>query len=115
MRPSAVRASAPTAIFAQSLGEAQSVFAAAMRAGISVPGDLSILGIAHQNEGGVGIAIDALTLPSNEVGRRAVDLLRRKIRRPSERLPTEVVPLRSSRLGGDLLSCGAPLRRETEA
>jgi LacI family transcriptional regulator len=105
----------PTAVFAASLSEAVALHAAAMRVGFEVPRDLSILAIASQAEGAIGVELDAIRLPSNDVGCRAVELLRRKIRHPERRLPTEVIPMQFEEYGERARSCAPPPSDEVDS
>ncbi len=87
---------------------------AATQAGLKVPRDLSILTFApwHGGDGGrqgesfLGWAVAQMGLPVVEAGRRAVELLTRKIAAPAQKLPAGVLPLKFE--PGD--TCGpAPL------
>jgi DNA-binding LacI/PurR family transcriptional regulator len=73
------------------------VYHAALRCGLSVPEDLSIIGASHETIDGLDRPIATLLLPSVEVGRQAVDLLTRKIHRPGRELPAVAVPFGEGR------------------
>jgi DNA-binding LacI/PurR family transcriptional regulator len=82
----------PTAVYAQSISEAQAVFAAAMACGLSVPGDLSILTNHHEGLNQGGISFDSLIIPTPAVGKKAVEMLGRRIAQPGQHCPAEAVP-----------------------
>ncbi len=82
----------PTAVFCHSTAEANCVYIAARGHGLSVPRDLSILTPVDGSAGFPGPEYDAVDLPTQKVGRRAVELLQKKIARPSRPLPTEAIP-----------------------
>jgi DNA-binding LacI/PurR family transcriptional regulator len=83
----------PTAVFAQSADDARLIYSSAMYLGLRVPGDLSLLTIMDQLSGSLGHKIDTVRLPVHDVGRRAVELLRQKVRQPAQRLPAEALPM----------------------
>ncbi len=98
----------PTAVFTHSNSEAIVIYAVAMGLGLRVPGDLSLMTIVPQSEGTMGVDMDTVRLPSNDVGRRAVELLRQKVRQPQRRLPTEAMPMALGKPADLGLTCAPP-------
>jgi DNA-binding LacI/PurR family transcriptional regulator len=82
----------PTAVFCESVAEANCLCVAAARLGLSVPRDLSILAVQEEGAGSVGASLDSVRLSNNRVGRLAVELLQRKIDHPEKQLPPQAVP-----------------------
>jgi len=97
----------PTAVFTHSYAEAVAVYVAAVQAGLNVPRDLSVLTIMTQSEGSMGVEFDSVRVPSNDVGKRAVELLEKKIRRPDVQLPTETISMQLDQSGLGR-SCASP-------
>jgi LacI family transcriptional regulator len=77
----------PTAVMTYSSAEANAVYIAAARLGLSVPDDLSIMTVVEQNAGSDGAELDSVRLPTETVGVKAVEMLTRKIAAPRRRLP----------------------------
>ncbi len=82
----------PTAVYAQTIAEAEAVYVAAARLNLTVPDDLSILTSHHEGMQGAGVQLDALQIPTIAVGRRAVDYLHERINRPGRPMPAEALP-----------------------
>lgn len=87
-----LREARPTAVHTQSKDEAYLVWLAAERMKLSVPEDLSILTYSYAGAGGPGIKFDSLNIPSHEVGRRGIEMLREKIASPQRRFNRESLP-----------------------
>jgi LacI family transcriptional regulator len=81
----------PTAILTEQLSEAITVERVARALGLSIPGDLSLV-TTGDDPGTHGHWYASVILPSHEVGRESVRLLRRRIEAPLTALPTVVVP-----------------------
>lgn len=82
----------PTAVLAYEAGFAQVVYFAAIRLGLRVPGELSLLAISDVRASCMGAVISMALLPFHEVGRAAVQMLRAKIAAPAQTLPPKAIP-----------------------
>jgi DNA-binding LacI/PurR family transcriptional regulator len=103
-----LRETRPTAVHTQSLAEANAAYAAAQKLGLAVPGDLSILTINAEGTGLLGVELDALMLPSTQVGQRGVEMLTEKIADPRVRFGSEAVAFYFGKWKGH--SCGPPAK-----
>ena len=79
----------PTAVLTYSAASATPVLFAAARLGLDVPGDLSLVSFDHAPLCDTGIAVDTVVLPEEEMGRRAVEMLVRRIADGSSPAPSE--------------------------
>jgi LacI family transcriptional regulator len=77
----------PTAVFAYEAYYAMPVLAAAMRIGLRVPEELSLIGVHHETIASPGFGITTMMLPVYEMGSTAVKMLLQKIAQPQ--LPLE--------------------------
>ncbi len=82
----------PTAVVAYEAGFAQVIYFAAMRLGLRVPDDLSLLAISDVRALCMGATISTALLPFNEVGHIAVQMLRAKIAAPTQVIEPRAVP-----------------------
>jgi LacI family transcriptional regulator len=87
-----LKATRPTAVFAESMVQANAVFSAARALGFCVPGDLSILAIHEQGRGETGANIDALRLPCKLVGYRAVQMAAERVANSQATFGCEAIP-----------------------
>ena len=83
----------PTAVVAHSYTTAGPVLVAALASGLGIPADLSVATIDDEQSELTGVALSTMVIPWGEIGRRAVELLVRKIERPGKRLKTQVVEM----------------------
>ena len=83
----------PTAVFAYEAYYAMPILAAATRAGLQVPGQLSLVGVHDELISNPGFGISTMTLPVYEMGRTAVRMLLQKIAQPQKILEPCVLPL----------------------
>ena len=85
--------------------QALAAMVAALRRGLRVPEDLSIM--TFHDEPGI-YQFTAMKIPEVELGIQALDLLTRKIARPQKNLPSIALPL-SLKL--ESLTCSPPANR----
>jgi DNA-binding LacI/PurR family transcriptional regulator len=83
----------PTAILTYERDVALPVAFAALRLGLSVPRDLSLMEFHFHHDWESGLKITSVITPFEEVGARAVQMLLKKMERPEEPLPPVTVPL----------------------
>lgn len=83
----------PTAVIAYERTEGTALLWEAMRLGLSVPEDLSIVCIGEGRDTGLGVDLSMMRLPQYQIGREAVALVEEKIGRPRRRLAPRVVAL----------------------
>lgn len=81
----------PTAVVGLDPDSAGPWIAAALRLGLRVPEDLSVVTTAVEQEPSFGITLAMLEIPMVEVGWAAVDMLRRRIRLNDRELPSQAV------------------------
>lgn len=82
----------PTAALTYSPNSAVGLIVGAWKLGLRVPEDFSIVTFAEASNSDLGFAVATMVLPELEMGRRAVEMLERKIDAPTQRFPTELVP-----------------------
>lgn len=82
----------PTAVVCYGSNEAISLMHAALRHGLSVPVDLSLIAVRADRFSHPGIRISAVFADFEQVGRQAVDLLLTKIKEPTRELKPIAVP-----------------------
>ena len=82
----------PTAFICEGDHPAMTLYHAATAAGLSVPRDLSIIGLHHAPLIGIGRDIATLRLPAEQVGLDAVDRIHAKINAPARPLEPLAVP-----------------------
>ena len=85
----------PTAVLAYERNEGTALLWEALRSGLRVPQDLSILFISEGRDTGLGIESSMMRLPQYQIGREAVELVQRKIANPRQRLEPRVLALES--------------------
>ena len=83
----------PTAILCAAATHAMPLYIAAMKAGLSVPEDLSILTIHDQASCGLGVQLTMMRLPSAELAGEGLTALDQKIAHPHMELPPQAVQL----------------------
>lgn len=81
-----------TAVLTQSRAEANLLFAAAYRRGCRVPGNLSILAMETETTGNIGIDVDQILIPTQQVGARSLEVLHQLIEGVADQFPEEVLP-----------------------
>jgi DNA-binding LacI/PurR family transcriptional regulator len=81
----------PTAVITYEADRALPVFCAALKLGLDVPRDLSILSFHHINVVRVGMPLTTMEVPMVQCGEVAVEMLNEKIRNPSLSLPARAV------------------------
>lgn len=79
--------STPDAVVCYSGIEALAIFHEALRRGLKVPDDLRIAFFGESSASAAAPELEAISLPNAEVGRRAVEMLLSKIRKPRAKLP----------------------------
>jgi LacI family transcriptional regulator len=84
----------PTAIFCSDVDTAMPLYVAACRAGLDVPGDLSILAIHDRHADCLGVRISIMCLPAADVALQGLKALDEKIADPNTALPPRSLPLR---------------------
>ena len=77
----------PTAVITYEADRALPVFCAALKLGLDVPRDLSILSFHDRGVGTVGMPLTTMEIPMVQCGEVAVEMLNEKIRNPSLSLP----------------------------
>ena len=83
---------APDAVVCLSGSTAYPILHAAAGLGLRVPDDLAVITFAIQPMNLTGIHITSMQVPFYEIGRRAVDMLNRKLEDPGHAEPPEIVP-----------------------
>jgi LacI family transcriptional regulator len=96
----------PTAVVTYSMTATKPLWAAAYQLGKSIPDDLSIVTIGDTLENPFGISATTVVLPTEEIGRRAVDAVLRKMEHPTRKFPPEFIHPR--------LHAGASTRKVSE-
>jgi len=96
----------PTAVLTYEAYHAVPLYVAALRAGLDVPRDLSILTFHHQPVGTLGIPMDTMEIPAAAMGEQAVRMLYRRMEQPGLSLPP--LPLPGRLVPG--ATCAAPPR-----
>jgi LacI family transcriptional regulator len=81
----------PTAVIAYEVGVAMPFYHAALRLGLSVPGDFSLAMFHGELNGHVAVPFTTMHLLIWEIGRQAVRMLMQKIERPDELLPAHAM------------------------
>ena len=84
----------PTAILCYEMAEAGPIFTSALRQGIRVPGQLSLVTFGGAKRNDSGFSISTINLQLEELGRRGAEQVLRKITHPRKALPPVVIPLR---------------------
>lgn len=82
----------PTAVITYGDVDAQTMYVAALKAGIDVPRELSIMTFHSGVPVATGLGITCMRIPAYEVGRRAVQLLSEKINGRRESVPSVLLP-----------------------
>lgn len=82
----------PTAVITYGDIDAQTMYVAAIKAGIDVPRELSIMTFHSGVPVATGLGITCMRIPAYEVGRRAVQLLVEKVNGRSEAIPSLRLP-----------------------
>ncbi|MFA4943189.1 MAG: LacI family DNA-binding transcriptional regulator [Lentisphaeria bacterium] len=82
----------PTALLTLCEMVADVAMFAAAKAGLSVPGDLSLMALLAPEWTVGGQALAAMEDPQHEVGRRAAQMLLQKIKQPQEPIPAAAIP-----------------------
>lgn len=82
----------PDAVVCISLTTALPILQAAAELGLRVPRDLAVVTFAIQPVNITGVHVTSLQVPFDQVGRQAVAMLGRKLARPGEPQPLEIVP-----------------------
>jgi LacI family transcriptional regulator len=95
----------PTALLLYSQYEAPAVLLAASKLKLSIPDDLVIVNFAPRSDWIAGVHIPAVLIPTVEIGRRAVNMLLRKIEAPNQPCESEAVPYELPE--GDVEPCRA--------
>ncbi len=99
----------PTAAITYAGPEANALFVAAMKLGMTVPGDLSLITHGGARVGDVGVPLATMIIPEREMGRTAVHLLEEKIDQPERVLPPVKIKF-TFEDGQTLSACGASPR-----
>jgi LacI family transcriptional regulator len=86
----------PTALVAYSPAEVQAAYVAALRLGLDVPADLSIIVFDASPVAVASQTFDTWRLPHAELGREAARMARLKIASPQDPLPPRVLPAQFS-------------------
>jgi DNA-binding LacI/PurR family transcriptional regulator len=81
------KAGTPKAVVTYSLHTAEPLLVAVLQLGLRVQGDLSIVTIGDNLHSPFGRTITTVALPAEEAGRRAVDVIIRKIANPDQYFP----------------------------
>jgi LacI family transcriptional regulator len=81
----------PTAVLAYSENEALSLATAARTLGLEIPRDLSMVLFSPASTWIAGYMLSSVAVPTHEMGRRAVQMLLRKLRAPSESCAPESI------------------------
>jgi LacI family transcriptional regulator len=81
----------PTAVIAYEADRALPVFCAALKLGLNVPGDLSILSFHDRGVGVVGMPLTTMEIPMVQTGAAAVEMVNEKIRNPGLSLPARAI------------------------
>jgi len=81
----------PTAVLTYSGGEADTVLTAAIRLGLSLPRDLSVVTFSDQPTRGFGLDITTLRIPLMQIGVRSVTRLVERIAEAGNRFTSEAV------------------------
>ncbi len=82
----------PKAVICLSLTTAFPILHAAAELGLRIPQDLAVVTFAIQPVNLTGIHVTSLLVPFYDVGKRAVAMLTRKLAKPSQAQPPEIVP-----------------------
>jgi DNA-binding LacI/PurR family transcriptional regulator len=82
----------PTAVLTYEAYHAVPLYAAALRAGLDVPGDLSIMTFHHQPVDALGVRMDTAEIPAVDMGKEAVRMLYQRIDQPGLSLPPCPLP-----------------------
>jgi len=86
----------PTGVVCYEAEEALTLYAAATRLGLRIPEDLSILAIAEVPVTQVGVDIDTIRIPSDRLGREAVEMVLTKTRHPKRQLRSRALPFETT-------------------
>src|SRR5688572_23581049 len=89
----------PTAVLAYSENEGLALATAARTLGLEIPRDLSMVLFAPAAAWFAGYALSAAAVPTQEMGRRAVQMLLRKLSEPAEPCAPEAIPFSLSDRG----------------
>jgi DNA-binding LacI/PurR family transcriptional regulator len=81
----------PTAVLAYSENEGQAVIGAALSLGLAVPRDLSVLVFAAGEYYVASQRMSIVAVPTEEMGRRAVQMLLKKLNEPDALCPPQAV------------------------
>ncbi len=95
----------PTAALCYAGPDATALYVAALKLGLDVPADLSLISFGGQRVRAVGIPVDSMLLPEAAMGRTAVLMLQEKIEKPGGTLPPAKLPF-TYQAGQTLSSCG---------
>jgi LacI family transcriptional regulator len=85
----------PTAVLLYSENDLPALLCAAAELRLSIPRDLSVLEFFPVEPSIAGMRVSVVPIPTEEMGRRAVAMLLRKIENPSEACAAEAVPYRA--------------------
>jgi DNA-binding LacI/PurR family transcriptional regulator len=82
----------PTALLCYSEAQAGFALTAALRRGLRVPEDLSLMAASVRPENTTGVDFTIMRIPAAEMGRAGVKMLLKKIKNPAEPLPPKALP-----------------------
>lgn len=82
----------PTAMIAYEQRDAYPIFVAAQKLGIEVPKHLSLIAIHDSPADLVGVQIDSMVIPAQDLGRIGIELLMKKVEHPERRLDAKPLP-----------------------
>ena len=81
----------PTAVITYEADRALPVFCAALKLGLDVPRDLSILSFHDRGVGTVGMPLTTMEIPMVQTGAAAVEMVNEKISNPGLTLPARAI------------------------
>jgi LacI family transcriptional regulator len=82
----------PTAILLYDPSRAFGVFYSALRVGLDIPRDLSVMAVSNGEVLVAGMALSAVVIPCEQMGRAAVEMLAERIAEPAKVLPPRALP-----------------------
>jgi LacI family transcriptional regulator len=100
-------ANRPSAILCYETATAGPLLTAALRRGLKVPEELSIVTFGRMLRNDTGIALTTMLLPMTQVGARAAEMVLQKVAKPGQAIPAMAAPCQWSE--GE--TCGPPGER----
>ncbi len=112
MRAMLGRDDRPTAFVCYGGDQAMTIYHVAGTLGLSIPRDLSILGVGPESINQMGRDLAPFIVDTQRIGRTAIDLLVDKIRQPGELFDPVAVPMRRRHFDKSIAPPGGEVKRE---